>query len=535
MLCVCELPHLAKIPPTMIAKTGKIFFIAVLGVLSVVASRPLAAETTDGVRLEVDGMYLWPERSKADAAVRTRREGQGGGDFSDPVFGGDVDVEPDSEIALRAEIQAREGEWGAGLSGWWIDTDGTETITPRSDAVGPPFPDPPGTFLEGVFVPSLSSVTTDIGNQGSYEDSSLTRMDFKAETGLELWKLDIYGIREVINRPRSQLDLLYGMEVVDFESDRTERVRDILPTVSDPGVSTQVTEDLQQSKADWDISLGPMLGLQVALDREKHRFGMTLTQSLIWADVDYTARITTAQREKLVDGTTSGTASVLNTYSRKDDEWVPVSELKLQYLYRLTERFAVGGGGFLSVWWDAPVATEFNRDQDETIVFAGVMLSAEYRFGRGREPVQPAAVIKPPPPPPPAVARVPFRQNMTFSGTAGFGFDEASLDADARRELDGLITGLQGKEEIRVRVAGYACRIGSESYNLALSERRARAVGDYLRASGLDADIVVEGCGESDPIVECPGLRGAELIDCLAPNRRVEIEVSAVELITPTE
>jgi outer membrane protein OmpA-like peptidoglycan-associated protein len=46
-----------------------------------------------------------------------------------------------------------------------------------------------------------------------------------------------------------------------------------------------------------------------------------------------------------------------------------------------------------------------------------------------------------------------------------------------------------------------------------------------------ESSIVSTGKGSSDPIVGCEGMRGAALIECLAPNRRTEIDFSAVEII----
>jgi len=47
--------------------------------------------------------------------------------------------------------------------------------------------------------------------------------------------------------------------------------------------------------------------------------------------------------------------------------------------------------------------------------------------------------------------------------------------------------------------------------------------------------IEVQGFGKADPVVECSGQRGAGLIDCLAPNRRTEIEFSAMEVLQVEE
>ena len=70
--------------------------------------------------------------------------------------------------------------------------------------------------------------------------------------------------------------------------------------------------------------------------------------------------------------------------------------------------------------------------------------------------------------------------------------------------------------------------LGSKTYNEGLSLARANTVRDYLVQAGVPAQTMqVQGKGESEPKVHCAQTRRAELIDCLAPNRRVDIEVFA--------
>ena len=84
-------------------------------------------------------------------------------------------------------------------------------------------------------------------------------------------------------------------------------------------------------------------------------------------------------------------------------------------------------------------------------------------------------------------------------------------------------------------VKGYTDRIGSEAYNQTLSEKRAQAVADQLQAAGVAPEqLTVTGMGEADPVsTGCEGLRGNKLIDCLAPDRRVELAVTGE--VTETE
>ena len=114
----------------------------------------------------------------------------------------------------------------------------------------------------------------------------------------------------------------------------------------------------------------------------------------------------------------------------------------------------------------------------------------------------------------------------SMDAKVNFGFDRADLDATATAAIDTLVGEAKSKGGIKsVRVTGHADRIGTEEYNLDLSLRRAGAVSDYLtQNAGIDAQSVeLAGKGESQPLVGCEGVRGAALINCLAPNRRVEV------------
>ncbi|MBE2894938.1 OmpA family protein, partial [Spirabiliibacterium falconis] len=75
-----------------------------------------------------------------------------------------------------------------------------------------------------------------------------------------------------------------------------------------------------------------------------------------------------------------------------------------------------------------------------------------------------------------------------------------------------------------VTVDGYTDRLGSESYNLKLSQRRADAVKAYMANLGFPAqNISTHGFGKADQVVACDGESGQALKDCLRPNRRVVI------------
>jgi outer membrane protein OmpA-like peptidoglycan-associated protein len=125
-----------------------------------------------------------------------------------------------------------------------------------------------------------------------------------------------------------------------------------------------------------------------------------------------------------------------------------------------------------------------------------------------------------PPPPPPAPAPTPaVKERLVLRGVT-FDFDKATLRADARPVLDEAAHTLAARPEVHVAVEGHTDAVGSDAYNLRLSERRARTVVDYLTAAGVAASrLEAHGFGASQPIAD----NTAE--DGRARNRRVELRV----------
>ena len=129
--------------------------------------------------------------------------------------------------------------------------------------------------------------------------------------------------------------------------------------------------------------------------------------------------------------------------------------------------------------------------------------------------------------PAPAAPKKPAVINL--SSTELFEFNKATLTSDARARLDAeVIAKLKSFGDIRyVNVNGHADRLGTPQYNQRLSEKRAEAVRAYLVSKGTDAGKVeVFGFGKTLPVKSCPdNAKRAALIECLAPNRRVVVEV----------
>lgn len=121
---------------------------------------------------------------------------------------------------------------------------------------------------------------------------------------------------------------------------------------------------------------------------------------------------------------------------------------------------------------------------------------------------------------------------LTLSGDALFKSGKTSaknLTAEGKKSLNDLADKLKGAGSIdTIKVTGHADKTGKASSNMKLSLARARSVANYLKSKGVKAaKFITAGKGDTQPVKDCDmKLPKAELIACLQPNRRVEVEVT---------
>jgi OOP family OmpA-OmpF porin len=143
----------------------------------------------------------------------------------------------------------------------------------------------------------------------------------------------------------------------------------------------------------------------------------------------------------------------------------------------------------------------------------------------------------PPAPPPPPVEPAPVKllpKKIDFSADALFDFDKYALKPKGTEMLDELASVLSGATYDTISAVGYTDPIGSAAYNQKLSERRANAVKTYLTGKGIAPEkVAAQGKGKDNlkvTFADCKGSKGRKaLIECLQPNRRVEVSVSGTK------
>jgi peptidoglycan-associated lipoprotein len=150
----------------------------------------------------------------------------------------------------------------------------------------------------------------------------------------------------------------------------------------------------------------------------------------------------------------------------------------------------------------------------------------------------PAAPPQPPPPPAPppaAPAPAPLTEEQIFAqksleqlnaerplGDVFFNLDEASIREDARAPLQKNAEWMKRWSSTRVTVEGHCDERGTAEYNLALGERRATAVKEYLMSLGVPADrVAVVSKGKESPFC----MESNE--SCWQQNRRGHFVITA--------
>jgi opacity protein-like surface antigen len=143
---------------------------------------------------------------------------------------------------------------------------------------------------------------------------------------------------------------------------------------------------------------------------------------------------------------------------------------------------------------------------------SGNSIMLGFRYYLYHEPPPPPPYVPPPAPPP--VAPPPVKTFIVF-----FDFDKSNLTAEAQSVVTEAVAAAKSNGWVKVMVTGHTDTVGSDTYNQALSERRAEAVKDEMVRQGMSAgDITTQGKSFHDPLVPTgPGVREPQ-------NRRAVIE-----------
>src|ERR1700683_3498670 len=145
-------------------------------------------------------------------------------------------------------------------------------------------------------------------------------------------------------------------------------------------------------------------------------------------------------------------------------------------------------------------------------------LAQYYLLGCQPQPPPPPPVAQAaPPPPPPAPPPPKLKEKIVLRGVH-FDFNKANIRPGDAAVLDEAADTLKSHPLLNINVDGYCDAIGSEEYNLKLSQRRADAVSSYLEEHGVAAGhLIAAGYGKTNFVASNDTAEGR------AQNRRVEL------------
>jgi len=141
-------------------------------------------------------------------------------------------------------------------------------------------------------------------------------------------------------------------------------------------------------------------------------------------------------------------------------------------------------------------------------------------------PASPAAPAAPSTPAAPAAKPAPasVKQAIVIQADALFDFDKSVVRPDGKKNIDAALAKLAGVDVEMVIATGHTDSVGTDAYNVKLSDRRAAAVKAYLVSKGIAASkITTLGKGESQPVATNKTKEGRQ------KNRRVDIEFKGVK------
>lgn len=167
------------------------------------------------------------------------------------------------------------------------------------------------------------------------------------DTTVELWSLDLYHRRRIGESTGGTLDLLLGLRNADFDNDYRAVV----------GIE-EVGGARLDASSNYGRMIGPLVGISAGFERGRHTLRGQLSQAVVWGEVELlrTTREFAGPRGPFAgppEGVPSGDAQA--RFSALQDIAVPMTDLRLDWRYRLTARWSLGLGARASAWWDLAV------------------------------------------------------------------------------------------------------------------------------------------------------------------------------------
>ena len=294
-----------------------------------------------------------------------------------------------NKFTLRGELIYRKGQWFLGLSGWTFETDASVSgriTTPEME------------LTDTGYIYYVNSVRmwdhTIVPVVNELEASGISPVDYWAEDRLQVRTYDLFLGRTLAEKPDSFANFSLGAKFGSLKTrenlgqEQRAFLYDYEGYTFDNHIRLEST-----TEANLDSMVGPVLGFEGEAKRDKFRIEGFVSHAVLfgkaeytglWEDIDDILWIDPVTGETIYHDVYTGEFS----FSKDEEVALPVTELKLKVTYHITDTISIGGGGFYSIWWDAPVAPKWSipgdwvsdegtgwRFQERTLIFGGYMVA----------------------------------------------------------------------------------------------------------------------------------------------------------------
>lgn len=257
------------------------------------------------------------------------------------------------------EFQYARKEWGLGVDFFWFDT--TQGRDTRSAAAaGPSRP----VVFEVADRRFTSTNPGEVLYFGVLEDTDFT-----------VWTVDLYGFKTLAERPKSEVRLRFGVRFGDFDNDYRGVV----------GIRDVAGRRLDAS-SNYGLMIGPLVGLSGIVHCGRSTLEGYIGQSVILG----TAELSNTSSEFTGPFSEMPAIFAVEDFRVDQDVAIPITELRLEWSYRIGKRWSLGVGVHASTWWDVPVPPGVipvvGGDQvlhENTVVFVGGLVALGITFGGG--------------------------------------------------------------------------------------------------------------------------------------------------------
>ena len=278
----------------------------------------------------------------------------------------------DGNITFRGQLEYMPEEWGIGVSGWWFDT---------SDTLG-----------QNLTIPSTPNYTTfsyttydSINTSASFGPDGGT-LKTSAKSKLNLWNVDVYGIKSLCKFNYGQINLTFGAKFGGINN----RTSELMQSENNFGDINLSRSESSSRSSNANILVGPSVGFQTLGDYGTHHLQGLLNQAILIGNVNRNQNYSGVAYWNSPYTLFSDYNSFADNSDYSETLVIPVTDIKIKYSYDLTENLSLGLGVFASIWVNTPTSNGNNvytlsaesgaHTNYKTLVFYGGLSSINLKF-----------------------------------------------------------------------------------------------------------------------------------------------------------